>query len=385
MVTIRPKTVIDEDYVSQSSYTIDLDLPSTGKVSTLYLVLHARRAASNLGGNALARNLISSISVNQAGQEQLNAAPPDFFTADYYYKTGKMPIMGTRRWETAGDIEEVIPIMFGDKVNDLDHYIDLERLNDPQISVTYNLAATDNEGNATWDTSVYPRFSVIANLLEGPGLPASKGYHSMRQIEKYTASNSQVKKIELKGARPIKRLLFQYDLTGIYYAMRQHVDRIKLWGSNEAYVPFNMTSERFKNLVKMAFGTGVARGNFEYWYGGKTINNIFDERDYIDIMLHNSKLIAAFAYGGSGHGFVLEPTTMSTGAADYSTALSGFFEFTGIAPYAIYPVDAEKMLGMEYIDPTEHTPLYLELTHSSSAGTMTGDTRVAIEDLVTIY
>ena len=373
--------MVDEEFESQTSYTIDLDLPTAGKVSTLWLILHARTLTTNAAGNPWARNLISSISVNQAGQEQLNAVPPDFFQADYYYKTGKFPQIGTRRWGTAGDIEEVIPIMFGDKVDDLDYYVDLGRLNDPQISVTYDLASTDNEGSATWDTTYYPRFSVIADLLEGPGLLSSKGYHSLRQIEKYTPTNSQVKQVELKGARPIKQILFQFDLTNIAYVMRQSVDRVKLWGSNEAYVPFNMTAERYKNLVKMLFGTGVAKGNFDYWYGGRTINNIFDERDYIDMMLHNSKLIAAFAYGGSGHGFVLEPTTMSTGAADYATALSGFFEFAGIAPWAIYPIDARKMLGMEYLDPMEHAPLYLELTHVSNATTIGGDIRVAVEDL----
>lgn len=381
MPTIRPKVVVDEEYVEQTSYTLDLDLPTSGILSDLYLTVHARRAASNHGGNAWARNLISSISVNQAGQSFLNAAPPDVFQADYYYKTGKFPIIGTRRWETAGDIEEVIPILFGEKENDPEHTIDLSKLNDPKLSVTYDLEATDNEGMTTWNPAVYPRFTVLANLMQGADIPASKGYLSLRQIEKYTPSNDQKKLVELKGSRPIRRILFQYDLTGIYLVMRQNVDRIKLWGENEAWVPFDMTSERFKNLVKTIFGSGTARGNFEYWYGGRTINNIFDERDYIDIMLHNSKLLQAYAYGGSGHGFILEPTTMSDGTAQYAEALNGFFEFTGIAPWAVYPIDMAKMLGMDYLDPEEHAPVYLELTHGSAAGDTPADLRVIVEDL----
>jgi len=378
--TIRPKVVVDEESVEQTAYTLDLDLPTSGILSDLYLIVHARRVATTLGSNAWARNLISSVSVNQAGQAFLNAAPPDVFQADYYYKTGKFPIIGTRRWETYGDIEEVIPILFGEKENDFDHTIDLSKLNDPKLSVTYDLEATDNESVCPWNTSVYPSFSVIANLMQGADIPASKGYLSLRQIEKYTPANSQVKAVELKGSRPIRRILFQYDLKGIYLAMRQNVARIKLWGENEAWVPFDMTSERFKNLVKTIFGSGVARGNYERWYSGRTINNIFDERDYLDIHVHNTVTHDNYAYGGSGHGFMLK-TVLSAEGTLAETDTQGYFEFAGIAPWAVYPIDMKKMLGMDYLDPKEHAPVYLELTHGSTAGDTPADIRVIVEDL----
>ena len=102
-------------------------------------------------------------------------------------------------------------------------------------------------------------------------------------------------------------------------------------------------------------------------------------------MLHNNKLNNAFAYGGSGHGFVFEDIVATTGGADTTTAEKGYFEFAGIAPWAVYPIDMEKMLGMEYLDPKEHAPMYFELTHVSNATTIGGDIRVCIEDLVTTY
>lgn len=380
MVHIRPKTVVDSEYSSNVAYTIDLDLPSKGLVSTLYLMAKYRQLVNGQGPNAWARNLISSVSVNQAGQEQLNAAPPDMFIADAYYKTGKFPRCNIKRWGTAGDRHELIPIMFGDKVDDPEHYIDLGKLNDPQISVTYDLAGTDNEAAAPFNQSYYPRFDVIANFLEGPGIPPSKGYQSLRQIAKYETADDLVKKIELKGARPIKRILFQNDLGNIAYEMRQCISRIKLWGSNEAWVPLNMTSERFVDMVRRIFGLGVAEMNFETCAQGKTVNTIFEGRQYIGIMLHNSKTVQAYAYGGSGHGFVMEYVTMSSGATSSATQ-NGFFRFSGIAPYAIYPIDMPKMLGREYMDPVEHAPVFLELTHDPSAATTGDDIRVCVEDL----
>lgn len=382
MPRIRPRTVVDEEYVEQASYTINLDLPESGLVSDLYLIVHARAHPTADGRNKWIRNLITSVSVNQAGQEALNAAPPDFFQADYYYKTGKYPQCGARRWETFGDIEEVVPILFGNKEKDLEHYIDLSRLSDPKLSVTYNLAGTDKLGYNIWLTTRYPRFSIIANLIEGVDVPVSKGYHSLRQIEKYTASDSQIKKIELKGGRPIKRILFQYDIKNLNYVMRQHVDKIRLWGDNEAWVPFSMTSERFKNFVRMIHGLCKVKGNFEQWGYNDAINCIVDEREYLAINQYSDRLAHIFCMGGSGRAFMFQATTLGTGA-EYVTDTSGYFEFVGIAPNAIYPISMPEMLGMDYLDPEEHKPVYFELEHASDAATTTGgDMRIAVSDLV---
>lgn len=386
LITIRPKVVVDEEYESQESYTIDLDLPTSGKVSTLWLRVHARCTDTYKYGHPFMKNLISSISVNQGGQEALNAARPAFFEADYFYKTGKMPRMGFRQWETAKDIEEYIPILFGEKIDDPHHYIDLSKLNDPKLSIKYDTSMTDMDGNCPWTTDYYPRFTVIADLLGGADLPASKGYHSIRAIETYEPINDQIKNIELKGSRPIRRLYFEPDPKPVVYVMRQSVDTIKLWGENEAYVPFEMKSERFKNLVRLLFGPCEVSYQLEYFGQESYYDWVAEEYDYQSITNETSVVYAIGNYGGSGRGGSCGWFKRTDGSVPPAgTGGRVYCHFIGIAPWSVYPLDMPKMIGLEYLDPQEHKPMYFTLEHTDDAATTCdGPLRVVIEDLVKI-
>ena len=216
MPTIRPYKIIDDEYVDQESYTIDLDLPTSGILSSLMLMVKARTTTTGNCPGPWINRLISSVSVNQAGQAFLNAAPPEAFEADYYYKTGKMPRRG---YETMGahgtEIVEEVPILFGDHLNDLEHTIDLSKLNDPKLSVTYDLAATSHNDDDVWDTTYKPRaYSSSASdsgsrhpRVEGiPQPPTDRELHTREQPSKEAGTEGrqthQADVHPLRQARP---------------------------------------------------------------------------------------------------------------------------------------------------------------------------------------
>jgi len=382
MPTIRPYKIIDDEYVSQTSYTIDLDLPTSGILSSLMLMVKAWTEADGLCSGPWINRLVSSVSVNQAGQAFLNAAPPEVFQADAYYKTGKMPRRGYHvAGSRAGEIIEEVPIHFGNKFNDLEHTIDLSKLSDPKLSVTYNQATTGILGETIWDTDYPPRFTVIAHLLQGAGLPASKGYHSLRQIESYTPTNSLKKKIELKGGRPIKRLYCQFDPTHPQYGWIHSLDQVKLWGDNESWVPFLMKCDDWQMLIRDHFGICTVEAQVEQVLNGVHIDTCVDRRINYEAHVHNNYDVTAQAYSGSGRKTVLQIRTIADGSV-HATAVGGMFRFSGIVPWSTQIIDMEKMLGMEYLDPAEHAPVYLELEHVSGATAIGGPVRVHISDLV---
>lgn len=368
--------------MEQSSYTIDLDLPTSGILSSLMLMVKARTATTGNCSGPWIKYLISSISVNQAGQAFLNAAPPEVFQADAYYKTGKMPKRGYEvMGGAAAEVVEEVPILFGDKLNDMDHTIDLSRLNDPKLSVTYDLAATGPFGETVWDTSYYPRFTVIAYLLQGAGIPASKGYYSLRQIESYTPANSEVRKIELKGGRPIKRLYCQLDKKTIEYHWIHSIDEVRLWGDNEAYVPFLMKPDDWYELIRDIYGLCKVNAHVYYVLSHKFVDMCVDHIVSSFISLPENMLQKATPSGGSGRHTIIEIYTMSTGVI-YGSVTQAMYEFTGYCPWTTMVIDMEKMLGMEYLDPKEHAPIYLELTHTSVGAAIGGPVRIHISDLV---
>jgi len=380
--TIRPRVVVDEEYVEQTSYTLDLDLPTTGKLSTLWLICKARTSDTPTANEPFMKYLISSISVNQAGQDALNAARPQAFEASYYYKTGKFPKLGSKKFtDDVADIEEVIPIMFGQKVVDPDYYIDLSKLSDPKLSVTYDLATTGLQAGTLWDTAYYPRFTILADLFEEEALPPAKGYYSLRQYEQYNPSDSQEKKIELKGKRPIKRFLLERTTENEDYEWYHNLDRLKIWGQNEAWVPFTMKARHWMNLIREKFGLCEAIGQLYYSYDDKFTDTIIADKVSLSAAQVDSTSYVSTFHGGSGEKSVLSHILISDGSHGAHNLLPIFFRYVGTLPWSIGVLDFEKMMGMEHLDPTEKAPVYLELDHTSNADTYADSVRVNIEDL----
>lgn len=383
MVTFRPKKIIVDKFEEQASYTINLDLPKTGLLSTLELIVKARTETTGEEPGPWAKYLISSVSVNQAGQEALNATGPEMFQADYYYKTGKMPMRGTRPMvASARDTIESIPIMFGEKLYDLEHYIDLATLNDPKLSVTYNLATVGSHGKTVWQTTYYPRFSVIAHFIGGAGIPASLGYQSLRQIERYTPVDSQEKMVELKGNRPIKRLYVQWDADEPIYGLRYSIDGAKLWGDNEAYLPFDQKITEWIELIRTLYGICKLDAEVYYAYIGQSLDSCID-----NMLFANARYPYEGQFRGKiglqlGRSVKLEGATFADTHSLPAQVSRVMYHMEGICPWSVQPIDMAKMLGTEYLDPTEHAPMYLELDHASDATTYGGPVKIHVADLV---
>ena len=382
MVTIRPKVLVDKEYVSQTKYTLDLDLPTTGLLSTLFLKVTAKTALTGDCPSPWLKYLISSISVNQAGQAALNAAPPEVFQADYYYKTGKMPQRGYQRPGGVGAVvDEVVPILFGEKVDDPQHYVDLSKLNDPKLSVTYDLAETDHVASTIWDTTYFPRFTVLANLFQGAGVPASKGYYSLRQIEGYTPANSEKHKLELKGARPIKRLYVQYDELDCDAELLHLVDRARIWGANESYIPFDLEIIPWEELIRELYGICKVTAVVVYAKGGQTMDTVVGKSLGMSVEVAQTLDRLAELQNPAGRKATFLLFVPSTGLAS-TDIVQAEYNLKGLLPWSIAPVDMPGMLGLDHLDPTEYAPVFLELDHTVNAGDYAAPMKIHIEDLV---
>lgn len=382
MATIRPRKVVDDEYVSQTSYTIDLDLPTTGLLSTLFLKVRAKTVLTGDCPSPWLKYLISSISVNQAGQAALNAAPPEVFQADYYYKTGKMPKRGYQRPHgVEAEVFEDVPILFGEKVDDPEYYIDLSKVDDPKLSVTYDLAEKDHKGNTIWDTTYYPRFTILTNLFQGPEIPASKGYYSLRQIESYTPVNNQKKYVELKGARPVKRLYIQYDGLDPSEELLHLVDRARIWGANEAWIPFDLEIEPWEDLIREMYGICEVAAVVSYAKGGNTLDMCVDKSlgGVVEVMQTLDRIAELKDAAGRRATFLL--FVPSTGLAS-TDIVQVEYMLSGLLPWSVGIIDMPKMLGLDHLDPTENTPVFLELDHTVNAGDYAAPMRIHISDLV---
>ena len=382
MPTIRPKVLVDHEYVSQTKYTIDLDLPTTGLLSTLFLKTTAKTLTTGDCPSPWLKYLINSISVNQAGQAALNAAPPEAFQADYFYKTGRMPQRGYQRPGGVGSIiDEVVPILFGERVDDPDHYIDLGTLSDPKLSVSYDLAETDHAGSTVWDTSYYPRFTVLANLFQGPEIPASKGYYSLRQIEGYTPVNSEKHMLELKGKRPIKRLYVQYDALDCNEELLHLVDRVRVWGANESWIPFDLEIWPWEELIRELFGICRVTAYVAFVKGGQTMDLAVDKSLGSSVEIPQTDDRTAELRDAAGRRATVRLLVTSAGT-ESTDVIAGEYDIKGLLPWSVAPIDMPRMLGVDHLDPTVNAPVFLELDHTVNAGDYSAPMKIHISDLV---
>lgn len=383
MGTIRPYKVVDDEYSSNASYTLDIDLPDKGRFSYMNLIVKANQDTDGYGGGPIIKTLISKVSISEGGQSHLNSAPPEAFQADFYYKTGQVWREGREKWQDADEVTSTIPIMFGESIADPYYGVDLAKMNDPQLSITYNTGGTGLDALTPFEATYYPRFTPIIYLQEGVW-PALQGYQSLRQIEKYTPSNSQEKKIELKGGRPIKRVYAQYDKTEPNYNFAQCVSTGKLWGDNERYKPFEFKALRWLEIIRDVYG--YCTFPYEVYY-------CLHDANMDCIVGHVQSIEGHVHYGGwymdpalsSGRSFQPMYYQISDGVVQTGVATTCSFIITGLVPWDIVPIDAPNMLGMEWLDPTQNAPMYLELDHTSTAGTITGDIKVHIADKAVQY
>jgi len=376
MPKLRTKVLVDDETESQESYTMHLDLPTSGKLSTLWLGVKANTPTSGGETSAFIKYLVSSISVNQGGQAALNAAPPEVFQADYWAKTGKFPQVGKHLAEDASEnIEEIVPIMFGNVVNDPEYYIDLAKMSDPKLSIIYDTGGTGPNSGELWRDAYYPKFTVVADMMSGPDLAPSKGFHSLRQKAQYTPADAQIKKHELRGSRPIRNILYQFDRKSLHYGLYSTMDSLKLDGSNGEYVPFDLDDRELHLLHRRVHGLCEVTGMFDYVYDGANMDGVVDYREGRQVMDTNTAGVLFTIDGGSGRQMPVRSfnaDTVTTSEATYD----GFFSFKGYYPWGIFNLDIPKMLGIPSLKPEEHDPLFFEIDHVSNAATIGGPVKI---------
>ena len=382
MGTIRPYKVVEDETVAQASYTLDIDLPNKGRFSYMNLLVKMITATTGVAPDPYLRNLITSISINQGGQAHLNAATPDMFQADAYYKTGKLGqygynVMGSE----AGEILESIPIFFGESMHDPAFGIDLSKMSDPQLSITYNNANTGSGSDTLWETDHYPKFTPIIYLQEGVW-PALQGYQSLRQIDKYTPADSEEHKTELQGLRPLKRIYAQLDLKSPAYGWIHSITRLKLIGDNEQWKPFEQDVDWWYQIIRDSYGLCNFKAYVYYAKGGETLDTGVDKRVYNNIVLPDNEDDLFVPYGGSGRNVAIKEITIADGSHPASINRA-MYDFTGYTPWSIGVIDAAKMLGVEWLEYADKAPVYLQLDHVSNAATIGGPVRVAVADRAT--
>ena len=215
-----------------STKTIDLDL--VDPVSALYIEAEAVNGTTSNEDNFIS-DIITKIEIVD-GSELLASLRMNQLEALHFYKLGRAPVLFPSEWG-AGAQRHGAYLLFGRKLWDPEYAIDLMKFKNPQLKITWNLAAiTPVSATTAFATGTF-KLTVVAKTMEE--FPAPGKYLMPKELESFTSSSSSgaEERKELPTDYPYRMLMTRHYLEG--YDPLEVTSDLKLTADADKFIAFN--------------------------------------------------------------------------------------------------------------------------------------------------
>ena len=289
-VELRSTAVVSDS----GTETIDLDVldPITELVVYLKLTNHT---SHNIGKTPT--SIISSIEIVDGGTVYASLSG-SAVAAAYFYETGNYPVHGYHEIASWGQ-DVYLPLRFGRFLGDPARNLDVARMRNPQLKVTW---AKDTL-HATGTVQLGVRARVMTDVAGAGAALLTKA------VRAFTTAGSGVESTELPTDYPIRRLFIQpwALLTPPHYVL----SRFKMDCDAGKYIPFDLDIYQWLGLTEPEGGFCTVRQrlvitNQEYresWigrtYGGSATSPSTQYMTGCSAALQSSPLIYANLHDGT--------------------------------------------------------------------------------------
>ena len=216
-------------------------------VSALELEFEATNGGTSNKGNFLS-DVITKIEIVD-GSEVLYSVNLSELEALQFYKTGQTPALFPSEWASGIQRHNVL-LMLGRYLWDQDFAVDFTRFRNPQLKVTYNMAAVLAVGASGFLTNTL-KLSIIAKTMEEMAVKPSK-YLMAKQIESFTSVASGDKRIDLPTDKVYRLLMLRA------HKQQSDIDEIisdwKLTMDTDKFIPFNRKVKQLDAEVQSRLG-----------------------------------------------------------------------------------------------------------------------------------
>lgn len=161
----------------------------------------------------------------------------------YGLQFGELPFQRNSNLSSA-DQRAAIPITFGRHLTDAEYIFDPTRFRNPQIRVTWDLAAVNAVGANGFATGS-ANISVWAKVMEEGASP--RGYLMSKEIKEFTTAAAGDEITYLPTDFPLRMLTVRSFEAGV--GMDAAITNLKLSQDEDKFVPFNLSSEDFIALM----------------------------------------------------------------------------------------------------------------------------------------
>jgi len=253
---------IENERVLADSGTVTIDINITDPISELLVMLKARNdtTAGQENKNSPPSRCLSRVEPVDGSDVLFGLTGPEAFALAYYDR-GKFPYADLTTIE--GEYQEqTFPIYFGRYRWDKQLAFDPNRFRNPQLKVTWNLAAVNAVG-ANGYVSGSGRLTVIARVMEGA--PSPTGFLMNKEHYSWTTASSGDETIDLPVDHPYRKLLMRAYLIG--YLPGQLISDVKLSVDQDKYIPFDMDTYEWRHLIEVEYGLAQLNQRVSFDYG----------------------------------------------------------------------------------------------------------------------
>jgi len=233
-----------------STKTIDLDL--VDPVTALYFEFEAVNGTTVNEDNFIS-DVVTKIEIVD-GSEVLASLNQFELEALHFYKLGKQPTLYPSEW-ASGTQRHGAFLLFGRRLYDPEYAIDFSRFRNPQLKITWNLAAVTAVSATEAFATGTMKLTAIAKIMEGMSAPGK--YLMDKELLSFTSSSTS-------GAEERKELptdLVYRMLMTRHYVEPCEIDYItsdlKLTADSDKFIAFNRKVKQLDAEALARFGECV--------------------------------------------------------------------------------------------------------------------------------
>lgn len=343
-----------------------IDLPNKGLLSCVELRVNATTGPTEGDPDVWLHDALEKIELIVDGSKVVKSITGDQLLALMLYQKSFAEGQYRSNHYSASSREYFL-INLGRFYHDLDYMLDLSKVNDPELRLTFDFTKTSTYGwtrGQAYATSPAPSYSCIPHLLRESDI-TPKGYIKTAEVSRFTSDES------LKENMIIPRgpLYCNMYLQSWYKAegLASNLEHLELNINNGEKIPFRVGAKDLGADVCRAFGNFIieqqiqAENEVDYpapIENGQAYESVLDNKDIIGVAT------ALFANNMTIKGHKISDLSVQTGNFDR------WYLFKGWYPFSVCKIPYfDEMDPRTWIDSKELGDLWLRVEEDEDAGT----------------
>jgi hypothetical protein len=263
--------------------------------------------------------------------------------------------------------EEFFYINMGLKYHDLDYLLDLSKVSDPELRITYDFTKTSAHGWTNGEAmaaSPVPKYSIIPHLLREPTV-SPRGYIKTSEIYRFTSAASKKENMMIPRGPLYCGLYLQswYASEGLCI----NLDTVELNFDNDALIPFRVTLTELIAEITRRYGLMKHKEQF-YVKSGQAYPIPFECGEFHGRCDPNSPVIlTAWDLWGCVNPFKVWDLATPSEITDPRWFI---VDYEGALPFGVAAIPAvDPLLEWTWIDSSKFGNLWLKVEEAAGAGT----------------